>query len=123
MSLPRILIVDDNADSAETLAMLLELYGYPVRTAGDGPAALAAGAAFLPQAVLLDIGLPGMDGYEVCRRIRGSEWGRDALLVAVTGWAEESTGRAREAGFDAHLVKPVEPSALQKILQRVHEPH
>jgi CheY-like chemotaxis protein len=123
MSLPRILIVDDNADSAETLAMLLELYGYEVRTAGDGPGALAAGAAFLPQAVLLDIGLPGMDGYEVCRRVRDSEWGRDALLVAVTGWAEESTGRAQAAGFDAHLVKPVEPPALQKILQRVHEPH
>ena len=122
MSLPRILIVDDNPDSAETLAMLLELFGHEVRTAGDGPRALEAGAQFRPEAVLLDLGLPGMDGYEVCRRMRASDWGRDVLLVAVTGWGDES-GRAAAAGFDAHLVKPVEPQALQQVLQRVHEPH
>ena len=124
MNLPRVLIVDDNVDSAETLGMLLDLYGHETRTAGDGPQALAAGEDFRPQAVLLDIGLPGMDGFEVCRRIRATDWGRDALLVAVTGWGEESTGRrARDAGFDAHLVKPVEPQALQDVLQGVGEPH
>lgn len=122
MTLPRILIVDDNPDSAETLAMLLELFGHEVHTAGDGPQALAAGPAFRPQAVLLDIGLPGMDGYEVCRRMRATDWGRDLLLVAVTGWSDDG-GRTEAAGFDAHLVKPVEPQALQEVLLRVGEPH
>lgn len=121
MSLPRVLIVDDNPDSSETLAMLLELYGHEVRTAGDGPQALDAGAAFKPHAVLLDIGLPGMDGHEVARRMRETDWGRDALLVAVTGWAQDERGA--DANFDAHLVKPVEPDALQEVLQRVQEPH
>jgi CheY-like chemotaxis protein len=121
MSLPRVLIVDDNPDSAETLAMLLELYGHEVHTASDGPQALEAGPVFKPHVVLLDIGLPGMDGYEVARRMREAEWARDALLVAVTGWAPEERGV--EAKFDAHLIKPVEPDALQEVLQRVREPH
>jgi signal transduction histidine kinase len=114
----RVLIVDDNADSAESLAMLLAVRGHEVRTAPDGPAALDAAEEFRPEAVILDIGLPGMDGYEVARRLRGRGLA-NAFLVAVTGYgADEDRLRAEEAGFDAHLVKPADPDTLERLLAR-----
>jgi PAS domain S-box-containing protein len=113
----RILVVDDNRDAADTLALLLRLAGQDVRAAYDGPSALAEAARFGPAMVFLDIGMPGMDGYEVARRLRRDPALGGVVLVAVTGWGqEEDRRRSREAGFDNHLVKPVEPEAVQKLL-------
>jgi CheY-like chemotaxis protein len=113
----RVLVVDDNQDAADTLALLLELMGHQTRTAHDGLAALDAAAAFEPDVVLLDIGLPKMNGYDVCREMRRQPWGQRAFLVALTGWGQaEDQRKASEAGFDRHLVKPVEESVLQKLL-------
>jgi CheY-like chemotaxis protein len=113
----RVLVVDDNQDAADTLALLLELMGHRTRTAHDGLAALDAAAEFEPEVVLLDIGLPKMNGYDVCREMRKQPWGRNIYLVALTGWGQaEDQRKASEAGFDRHLVKPVEESVLQKLL-------
>ena len=115
----RVLVVDDNADVAESLRIALELDGHAATTAHDGPAALAAMERFAPSAVLLDIGLPGMDGYEVAQRIRVLPGGRDVLLIAVTGWGQdEDRRRAQAAGFDAHVTKPVEGEALSALLAK-----
>jgi PAS domain S-box-containing protein len=114
----RVLVVDDNVDAATSLAKLLtRFHGQDVRVAHDGPAALREAGDFRPDVVLLDIGMPGMDGCEVARRLRAQpETGR-ALLVALTGWGQESDRqRSREAGFDHHLVKPVDPDALRDLL-------
>ncbi|HET7402680.1 MAG TPA: ATP-binding protein, partial [Usitatibacter sp.] len=114
-----ILVVEDNADARETLQRLLELAGHAVRTAGDGVAGLQAALAHHPEVALIDIGLPGMDGYEVVRRIRAAEaeTGRHALLVALTGYGlPEDRERALAAGFDAHVVKPVDSQALEELL-------
>jgi len=111
----RILVVDDNVSSAQSLAMILKLEGHDVRVAYDGDLALEAVTSFRPQVVLMDIGLPGMDGYEVARRLRGDpELGAGiALLAAVTGYAEDEARRcSRDAGFDHHLVKPVDPDEV-----------
>jgi signal transduction histidine kinase len=119
----RILVVDDNVDAAASLALLLEIMGHETRTAHDGLEALDAAAAFRPQAILLDIGMPNLNGYEVCRRLRAQPWGKGLLVVALTGWGQEEDLRhAREAGFDHHLVKPVEPAALQEILAKPSTP-
>jgi CheY-like chemotaxis protein len=116
-TLRRILIVDDNRDAAASLAMLLQLTGNDTETAFDGPAALDVAASFKPDVVLLDIGLPGLSGYEVARRMRQEPWGKAAKLVAVTGWGQlEDRQRSQEAGFDAHMVKPVDHDLLAKIL-------
>jgi PAS domain S-box-containing protein len=114
----RVLVVDDNEDSADSLALLLELKGHEVRVALDGPAALATAHAFQPEVVLLDIGLPGMDGYEVARRLRAERAGEGGLLlVALTGYGQdEDRRRSREAGFDHHLVKPVDFDELTRVL-------
>jgi PAS domain S-box-containing protein len=113
----RVLVVDDNADAAETMAVLLRAAGHVTETAGNGPEALAAIERFRPDAVLLDIGLPGMDGYEVARRLR-SLVGPELLLIAVTGYGGDDVKRlAAEAGFDRHLVKPVNPEDLQAVLR------
>ncbi len=113
----RILVVDDNVDSAKTLAMLLQLTGNEVRTAHDGPSALEVAAAYVPDVVLLDIGLPGMSGLDVARRMREMPRLRDTMLIAQTGWGQqEDRRRSEEAGFDAHLVKPVDPAVLMKLL-------
>jgi two-component system CheB/CheR fusion protein len=113
----RILVVDDNADSAMTLAMLLELTGNQARTAHDGPAAVEVAASFRPDVVLLDIGLPKMNGYDVCRAIRESPWGKEMTIVALTGWGQDDfRRRSQEAGFDGHLVKPVELKVLTALL-------
>jgi CheY-like chemotaxis protein len=113
----RVLVVDDNQDSAESLAKLLQMTGHETRTAYDGQAALAAAAAFAPEAILLDIGLPGMDGYEVARRLREESSTRQIVLIAVTGYGgEEDERRSREAGFDFHLTKPVRLNMLDELL-------
>ena len=113
----RILVVDDNADSAASLAMLLQALGNEASTAPDGPSALEAVQSGQPDLVLLDIGMPGMSGYEACQRIRAQPWGRGVTLVALSGWGqEEHKARARAAGFDHYLVKPVDPEALRVLI-------
>jgi signal transduction histidine kinase len=112
----RILVVDDNTDAAETLSMLLELDGHTTRVAGDGESALTVAAAFRPDTVLLDIGMPGMNGYEAARKLRDAH-GPSLRIIALTGWgAEEDRRQAHEAGFDRHLVKPVDPAMLASAL-------
>ena len=113
----RILVVDDNLDAAESLAMLLTMMGHETLTAHDGLEALDAAAAFRPDVIFLDVGMPKLNGYEVARRIRQQAWGKDMVLIALTGWGqEEDKRRSLEAGLDAHLVKPVLPAALEKLL-------
>jgi len=113
----RILVVDDNRDAADSRGVLLRVLGAEVVTANDGPSALAALAAHRPAVVLLDIGMRGMDGYEVARRARARPEGRDVTMIAVTGWSqEEDRQRSREAGIDHHLVKPVDLEALRALL-------
>jgi two-component system CheB/CheR fusion protein len=113
----RILVVDDNVDTAESLALLLRLRGQEVKTAYDGPAALKMAASFLPDVVLLDIGLPGLDGYQVAARLRRRRRTAGALLVALTGYGQEEDQRlAHEAGFDHHLTKPVDPRAIYELI-------
>jgi CheY-like chemotaxis protein/anti-sigma regulatory factor (Ser/Thr protein kinase) len=113
----RILVADDNRDSADLFAMFLEMMGNEVQTAYDGVAAVEEAERFRPEAVLLDIGMPRLNGEDACRRIRATAWGRDALLIAVTGWDnEENRRRIVEAGFDAHLVKPVDPGSVAELL-------
>lgn len=112
-----ILVVDDNVDAAKTLAVLLRGRGYRVHTVHDGPAALAWLAAHVPAMILLDIGMPVVDGYEVARRIRQQPEFRDVLLIALSGWGQpEDRRRSAEVGFDHHLVKPVDLSALEELL-------
>ncbi len=115
----RVLVVDDNADSAESLALLLEMSGHQVFTASDGEAAIRAADAHRPDVVLLDIGLPKINGLDVCRSIRAQPWGRDITLVALTGWGQETDRqRSQAAGFDGHLVKPVGTEALFELMAR-----
>jgi signal transduction histidine kinase/ActR/RegA family two-component response regulator len=113
----RILVVDDNPDSAESLARLLQHAGNETQVAQDGMEAIERAAAFRPDVILLDIGLPKLNGYDACRRIREQPWGKDMVLVALTGWGQEDDRRrSRDVGFDHHLVKPVEPGDLMKLL-------
>jgi PAS domain S-box-containing protein len=115
-----ILVVDDNRDGAETLGELLELWGYPVTIAHDGPTAMEQVRLLTPSLVLLDIGMPGMNGYEVARTLRSEGLKAGTVLVAITGYGRrEDVERAREAGFDHHLTKPVDLSELQALLQSV----
>jgi signal transduction histidine kinase/ActR/RegA family two-component response regulator len=116
----RILVVDDNVDATDSLALLLRLQGHEVRTAFDGPSALEVAEAFRPEVMLLDIGLPGMSGYDVARQLRRLPAHQKTILVAQTGWGqEEDRSLSKEAGFDAHLVKPVELAALQQLLAQL----
>jgi len=113
----RVLVVDDNADSAESLSLLLELMGHTVCTAHDGEQALAEAEGFRPDLVLMDIGMPRMDGYEAARRLRQQDWAHSVVLVALTGWGQDEDRRRSEAaGFDHHLIKPVDPAALETLL-------
>jgi signal transduction histidine kinase/ActR/RegA family two-component response regulator len=113
----RILVVDDYEDSRESLALFLSMLGSEVRTAQDGLEAVEAAATFRPDVVLLDIGMPKLNGYEAARRIREQSQGDRVVLVALTGWAQdEDRQRSKEAGFDFHLVKPVDPAALKRLL-------
>jgi signal transduction histidine kinase len=113
-----VLIVDDNIDAAETLRLLmLALGGNDVRTASNGIEALEIGNQLRPEIVLLDLSMPGMDGYELAQKIRGEEWGRRALLVALTGWGQEQhRRRSKDAGFDRHLTKPANAESLRAVL-------
>lgn len=112
----RVLIVDDHADVTEVMALFLKGAGCDVRVAFDGAQALDLAATFHPQVIFMDLGLPGIDGYEVCRRIREAEWGKSVKLIAVSGWARpEDQQRSAAAGFDLHLVKPVDPVAIIEI--------
>ena len=115
----RILVVDDNRDVADSLAMLLESVGMAVRVAYDGTSALETAAAFRPEIVFLDLGMPKMDGYATARRLRELPGGHDIFLVALTGWGQaEDRGRTRDAGFDEHLTKPVGFAALTDVIAR-----
>jgi CheY-like chemotaxis protein len=115
----RILVVDDNRDSADSLAMLLRLLGNDVRSVYDGRLALEVAIVYRPDVVLLDIGLPGLDGLQVCRCLRRQAGTRQPLLIAMTGYGqEEDQRRSKKAGFDAHMVKPVDLETLQEILSR-----
>jgi CheY-like chemotaxis protein len=110
-------VVDDNIDAADTLAALLEMSGHTIRVANDGHQAIEMAQAFQPQVVFLDIGLPGMNGYEVARRLRETPGMERAILVALTGWgAREDRERSSEAGFDHHLTKPADMSAVENLL-------
>jgi DNA-binding response OmpR family regulator len=113
----RVLIVDDDIDSAASLAMLLQLSNHETYTAHDGLEALEAAERLQPEVVLLDVGLPKLSGYEVCRRIRQQTWAKNILIVAITGWGQtEDQQKSNEAGFDAHIVKPPDYDALERLL-------
>jgi PAS domain S-box-containing protein len=119
-ALGKVLIADDNVDGAESLAIVLELYGYEVTRAHSGTDALEAALLTRPDAALLDIGMPGLTGYEVARRIRLEAWGRRTVLVALTGWGQEDDKqKAKAAGFDEHLTKPIDPADLEGMLSRL----
>jgi len=114
----KILVVDDSRDAADTCAMLLELSGHHVQTAYTGQRALELAETFRPHVLLLDIGLPDLDGYQLAKNIRASSWGRGTVLVAVTGWGQEQDRRrAFDAGFDHHLTKPIAAETVESLLQ------
>jgi CheY-like chemotaxis protein len=114
----RVLVADDNRDAADTLALLLEMNGHDVVVAHSGLEALRLGSEAPPHAMILDIGMPDITGYEVARRIRQETWGGGIFLVAVTGWGQsDDKARATAAGFDQHLTKPVDPDQIEKLLQ------
>ena len=113
----RLLVVDDNKDAAESMSMLLEMWGHEVAFAYDGPSALETAQEWRPEAVFLDIGLPGMDGYEVAERLRELPQAKDAILIAITGYGrEDDLARSKRAGINHHLVKPVAPDALRHLI-------
>lgn len=113
----RILVVDDNHDAAESLQVLLSLMGNEVAVAYNGKEAVEVAEASRPDVVFLDIGLPGMNGYDTARTIRRSEWGRNITLIALTGWGQQDDQElAREAGFDRHFLKPVAFEHLTDVL-------
>ena len=113
----RVMVVDDNADDANTLCSILEFFGHTVRCVYDGTSALAAAESFRPDVILLDIGLPGMDGYEIARQIRAHPALRATRLIAVTGYGQNADrARSLEAGFDHHLTKPVDADKLHQLL-------
>lgn len=119
----RVLVVDDNTDGAATLSMLLQLAGYLVRTASDGLSALSVAEAFRPNAILLDIGLPVLDGYEVARRIRADAAFDGVLLIALTGYGQDADReRSLQVGFDHYFVKPTDPRVLCDVLARCPVP-
>src|SRR4030095_392926 len=114
-----ILIVDDNVDAASSLSALLRITGNETYTAHDGVAAVETAERFRPDVVLLDIGLPRLNGYDACRRMRERPWGNDVVIVAMTGWGQESDRqKSRDAGFDHHMVKPVDYAALMSAIAR-----
>jgi PAS domain S-box-containing protein len=117
----RVLVVDDNVDAAESIGKILKLFGHDVRCEYEGRSALSAAREYEPDVIVLDIGLPGMDGYEVARQLRAMKAGKAVRIVAVTGYGqEEDRRRSRESGFDQHLTKPVDPEALQAFVGAAH---
>jgi CheY-like chemotaxis protein len=123
MSRPRVLVVDDCPDTRATLRTLLGLWGFEVFEAADGPAALRAARTCRPGVVLLDLAMPGLDGYEVARRLRRMPDLGGALLIAVSGYGrEQDVARAQAAGFDHHLLKPADPEDLERLLTALPSP-
>ncbi len=113
----RVLVVDDNADAAESLAALLSISGHETRMANDGHEALQEAEQFQPDVVFLDIGMPTLDGHETAKIIRQQPWGKHMVLVALTGWGQsEDRRRSKDAGFNHHLVKPADPAVVEKLL-------
>ena len=113
----KILVVDDNEDAAESLAALLSISGHDTRMAHDGPAAVTLAERFRPDVVFLDIGMPTLDGHQTAKLIRQQPWGKDMVLVALTGWGQsEDRRRSKDAGFNHHLVKPADPAVVEKLL-------
>jgi CheY-like chemotaxis protein len=120
----RVLVADDNNDALESLALLLQVCGYEARKASDGAETLQAVAAWRPDVVLLDIGMPILDGYEVARQIRNEPWGANMFLVAISGWGQtEDRKRATDAGSDLHFRKPIGLPILESILEKAVQPH
>jgi CheY-like chemotaxis protein len=118
----RVLIVDDNVDAGDSMSMILEAAQHEVRTARDGEEALELVRTFQPQVVMLDIGMPKMNGYQVARHIRQQPWGHNMVLIACTGWGQpDDRRRSQDAGFDHHLVKPVNAREILQLLGRIHE--
>jgi CheY-like chemotaxis protein len=114
-----VLVVDDNADCADSMAMVLRLYGHEVEVARNGPSALKAAAAHRPDVILLDIGLPGMDGWQVAEHIKGNLDGKRPLVVVVSGFGQPADLRhSADSGVDLHMVKPVDPGELEEMLRR-----
>ncbi len=119
----RILVVDDNRDAADSLAAILSMEGHHIHVANDGAQALELASALRPEVVLLDLGLPTLNGYQVCRALREQAWGKETVVVALTGWGQdEQRARTSEAGFDAHIVKPVDPDGLTSLLLSLRAP-
>jgi CheY-like chemotaxis protein len=117
MTARRVLVVDYNNDGAEAIARLLRVLGHEVEVVYDGLTALQRATHFEPGIVLLDLGMPGLDGFHVCERMRAHTWKQRPYIVALTGWGRDGDmDRTKKAGFDAHLVKPVEAAALVKVL-------
>ncbi|MBC8090229.1 MAG: PAS domain-containing protein [Phycisphaerae bacterium] len=113
----RILVVDDNADSATSMSMMLNFLGHDTRTANDGIRGLELAEQFKPGVCLLDIGMPNLNGFEMAQRIRAEPWGKNILLIAISGWGQEhDQERSRDAGFDMHFVKPIDPATLTSVL-------
>jgi CheY-like chemotaxis protein len=112
-----VLVVDDNADAADMLRTLLEFSGHTVCTAPDGPSALELVGGFSPEVALLDVGLPGMDGYELARRLRSGPGGQAMTIIAVTGWGNSADReRAHAAGFNAHVTKPADLDTIERLV-------
>lgn len=118
----RVLVVDDSADLVESLSMTVQFLGHQVQSAVSGAEALACMQAWLPDVVLMDVGMPGMSGYEAASRARAESWGRTVVLVAMTGWGrEEDRARAIAAGFDRHVVKPLDMAGLRVLLAELSQ--
>ncbi|MBL0423015.1 response regulator [Ramlibacter sp. AW1] len=114
-----VLVVDDNHDAADTLAEVLEIMGCRTATAYDGLEGFEKAEQLRPDAIVLDLGMPRLNGYEACERIRAQPWGRELRVVAVSGWGQQDDRRrSMQAGFDAHLVKPVAPEELLALLEK-----
>jgi CheY-like chemotaxis protein len=119
----RILLVDDNVDAADSLAIILRFAGHDVRVEHDGQAGIAAASESRPDVILLDLGMPRLNGFDACRQIRELSGGGDITIIALTGWGQdEDRRRTREAGFDHHLVKPVEPESLMRLIAESRKP-
>jgi len=117
-----ILVVDDNIDSAESLSLLMQFAGHETQVSHDGHDAVKKARSMRPDVIVLDIGLPLADGYDVCRTVRNEPWGKDIIIIALTGWGqEEDRIRSKEAGFDAHMVKPVDPADLINLMSEIHK--
>ena len=114
----RVLVADDNTDAATSLSLLLDLMGHTTRVVHDGIEAVQAAAEFQPDVILLDIGMPRLNGFDACSRIRAQPENKDVVIVALSGWTQdEKRQQSQQAGFDFYLIKPVEPEALEKLLR------